>query len=119
MSTYVNCYSDFRFQRRFKIADANGKLNFPTAAGQVTGITLRLAASPTGAALDPTVDNLSTSEVTAVPGRLYRVVDTAVLSTYILTALGKGAKFYAVWSKPGDLNNEWAEFIAWDRSPPR
>ena len=117
MSTRVNCYADFRFQRRFKIPDPNGVLNFPTSAGQITGVTLRLSATPTGAALNAAVNNLSTTEVTAVPGRLYRLVDTALLVTHVLTALGKGARFYAIWSKSGDLENEYEEFIAWDRTP--
>jgi hypothetical protein len=103
MSHDVNCYADFRFQVDVKTPNSRGVLATP-AAGAVTGLQLRLAGTKDGAALDPIVDNLLAIETVDQPGRFYYDADTALLQVYVLAPLGQNATFWAIWSKPGDLD---------------
>jgi hypothetical protein len=81
----------------------------PATTGVITGVRLRLSASPYGAAIHVDVNDLEAIE-TATAGRFYYVVDKTLLTTHVLP-LGAGASFYAVWSKSGDMDNESVEFV--------
>jgi hypothetical protein len=110
----VNCYADFRFQVDIQTPNASGKLARPSA-GAISGITLRLSDSETGAALNPAVDNLPAAETTGLAGRFYYSCDTALLQSYILP-LGVGKTFWAIWSKSGDMNQYSEAYRIMDRT---
>lgn len=103
MANYVNVYTDYAFQVAVQTRNAAGVLATPTL-GAVTGITLRLSLTPTGAAIHANVGNLSATETTTA-GLFGYVMDTALMQTHLLP-LGAGATFYAIWSKSGDMDME-------------
>ena len=108
MAKRVNVYSDYAFQVDLKERNGAGDLATPTL-GTVTGIKVRLSATKTGAAIDPDVDDLTATETTTA-GRFAAVVDTAVLQEHILP-LGRDTRFYAIWSKAGDMDMEAIPFL--------
>lgn len=112
MSKAVNCAADYRFQVDIKVPNTSGVLAAP-AAGAVTGIKVRLSATPFGSAINGAVDNLAASEAAGKAGRFYYEMDKTLLTTHVLP-LGVGASFYAIWFKSGDMDNESVEFIVAD-----
>jgi len=108
MAKRVNVYSDYAFQVDLKERNEGGDLATPTL-GTVTGIKLRLAATKTGAAIDPNVGTLAADETTTA-GRFAYVMDTALLVAHILP-LGNNTRFYAIWSKAGDIDMEAIPFL--------
>lgn len=113
MPKVVNCKADYRFQVDLLVPDSIGALAAP-AAGAVTGVTLRLASSETGPAINAAVGNLPATEYPAKPGRFYVDVDTTLLTTHVLP-LGVGASVWAIWSKSGDFDMESTRFLVADR----
>jgi hypothetical protein len=117
MATKVNCKSDFQFQVDVQVPGADGRLTDP-GAGVVTGLKLRLAATPTGNALHATVDNLAATETSQQAStdrrRFVVAVDAALLTAHVLP-LGRGTPFYAVWFKAGDLDNRAIQYVVEDR----
>lgn len=110
MAQRVNCRADFVFQFDLQVpASTTGELGAP-ALGAVTGITIRLSATDTGAAINAAVDGLAASERSGVPGRFYVAVDAALLTTHVLP-LGVGTSFWAIPSKAGDFDFEPIRFV--------
>jgi hypothetical protein len=109
----VNCKTDYCFQVDVEVPSSTTGAAGAPALGAVTGITLRLAATRTGAALHATVGSLAASERSGTPGRFYYTVDAAALTTYVLP-LGVGRTFYAIWSKTGDMDMMAIPFIVAD-----
>jgi hypothetical protein len=109
----VNCKSDFCFQVGLKTPAATTGTAGAPVLGAVTGITLRLSATRTGAAINAAVGALGAAERTATPGRFYYVVDAALLTTHVLP-IGVGKTFYAIWSKAGDMDMEAVSFAIAD-----
>lgn len=109
----VNCLSDFRFQVDLTTPNGAGNLATP-AAGAITGIALRLSRTKGGAAISATVDNLPATEADDTPGRFYVTVDAGDLETHVLTDVGDGGTFWAVWSKAGDADGVSVRFKALD-----
>lgn len=110
----VNAYRDYRFQVRIRIPGTNGRLR-DALTGEVTGLKLRLSATPTGTALNAAVDNLPATENSADAASQYVTVDTSLLVAWVLTLQGRGASFYAIWSKSGDADMEYTRFVIDDR----
>lgn len=109
MPKAVNCKADYRFQVDLAVPDSTGALAAP-AAGAITGVTLRLASTETGAAIHAAVGGLAASEYAGKAGRFYVDVDAALLTTHVLP-LGDGASFWAIWSKSGDFDMETTRFL--------
>jgi len=112
MSQRVNCHKDFDFQVDVTIPNTAGVLATP-AAGVITALKMRLAATRNGTAIHADVDALSASERAGQAARFYVSVDKAKLETHILT-LGVGAPFFAVWSKTGDMDMENVRYLVDD-----
>lgn len=106
----VNVYGDYRFQVDVKIPNASGALALD-AAGTMLGLELRLSRTKTGAAIHPSVDQLSAIYYPRLKSRQYVDVDTAVLVARILPAVGVGGSFFGIWRKPGDKDYAYQEFI--------
>lgn len=98
--TTVNANAGFVYQARARIPDGSGQLAAPATLGEITGLELRLCATPTGSALDAAVDNLPAVENAGEPGLFEVTVSQADHQAYILP-LGRGKKYYGVWSKAG------------------
>ena len=109
----VNCRTDYRFQADIRTPNAAGDLAQP-AAGAVTGILFRLSATEGGPAIHANVDNLATAEASGRAGRFFVVVDTALLVTHVLGAVGHGGVFYRVVFKAGEIEKESTPFRAID-----
>lgn len=112
--TAINCKTDQSFQVDLTTPDSAGNLAAPTL-GAVTGITLRLSATQTGAAIHAAVGGLAASERAAKAGRFYVDVDAALLTTHVLP-LGVGASFFAIWSKAGDMDMQSVEYLVADHT---
>jgi len=107
----INCKADRRFQVRILVPSRTELV--PPAAGAITGVTLRLAATETGPAIHAAVGGLAATEDPGMPGLFYVEVDAALLTTHVLP-LGVGASFWAIWSKSGDFDMETTRFIVAD-----
>jgi len=110
----VNCNASKRYQVRLSIPGSRGTL-VPPEAGEVTGIRLRLSTSEVGAAIDPTVNNLVATPTEDDPAVFYVEVSQALQQAHLLT-LGVGAEYFAIWSKPGDLDMTSRRFLVSDRT---
>jgi hypothetical protein len=108
----VDCRKKFRFQMAVKIPDTKGVLAAP-AAGVVTGVLLRLSATKSGAAIHADVNALATTEASGLSGTFYAEVSKTLLETHILP-LGVGLRFYAIWSKAGDMDLQYTPFTVAD-----
>lgn len=98
--TNVNVNAGFVYQARARIPNDAGQLAAPAALGEITGLELRLCATPTGTALDAAVDNLPAVENAEEPGLFEVTVSQADHQAHVLP-LGRGKKYYGIWSKPG------------------
>lgn len=107
MAKRVNVNADYAYQIDLTVRNGAGVLVTP-ALGEVTGIKLRLSLTRTGLAIHASVGNLTATETTTA-GRFGYVMDTAVMQTHLLP-LGHGARYYAIWSKAGDMDMEAVEF---------
>lgn len=96
----VNVNSGFVYQARARIPNAEGQLASPLTLGEITGLKLRLCATPGGAAIDAAVDDLPAVENAEEPG-LFEVAVSQDTQQDWLLPLGRGKKFYGVWSKDG------------------
>jgi len=109
----INCKSDYCFQADLTTpASTTGTVGAPTL-GAITGVTLRLSATKTGAAIHANVGTLSAAERSATPGRFHYTVDAALLTTHVLP-IGVGRTVYAIWSKTGDMDMEAVPFAIAD-----
>lgn len=116
MAKKVPCRSDYIFQQDLEVpVAATGELGAP-ALGAVTGIRLRLSQYrdrhdplEAGYSLNTAVTDLIASERSGHPGRFYVLVDAALLAEHVLP-LGVGKRFYAIWSKAGDMDLEAVGF---------
>lgn len=109
----INCYTDQVFQVDAQVPNPlTGVLGTPTA-GQLAGLTVRIAATRGGPAIHPSLDNLPAQERAGKPGRFYVAVDAALLITHLLP-LGIGTPFYVIWSKAGDFDREVLTYLVWD-----
>jgi len=109
MAKPINCKMAHSFQVALTTPNSARK-HAPPALGAISGITLRLASTKTGAAIHANVDALAATEAADAPGLFYVVVSTTLLTTHILP-LGVGAEFYAIWSKSGVMDMEWTRFL--------
>jgi hypothetical protein len=109
----VNCYAPFPFQVDTEVPDATTGIPGPPALGAVTGVKVRLSATPFGNAIHANVSNLAAAERAGVPGRFYYTVTAALLTAHVLP-LGVGETFYAVWSKPNDFDRESVPYLVAD-----
>lgn len=98
--TVVNANAGFVYQVRARIPNTAGQLAAPETAGLITGLKLRLSATPGGAAIDPDVDDLTPTENAVEPGLFEAPVSQALQVEHILP-LGRGTKYYGIWSKVG------------------
>jgi hypothetical protein len=108
----VDCRKKFRFQVAVEIPNTKGVLAAP-AAGVVTGVLLRLSATKNGAAIHADVNALATTEASGLSGTFYAEVSKTLLETHILP-LGVGLRFYAIWSKAGDMDLQYTPFTVVD-----
>lgn len=100
----VNAQQDWFPQVDVRDIDpATGRLRVPPAGG-ITGVLFRLSLTPGGAALDPAVDAIATTERSGVPGRFYAGIDKSVMAGVVLAAVGDGGTFYLIASKVGDFD---------------
>ena len=111
MDKRVNVWADYAYQVNTTKRNGAGDMETP-ALGEVTGLKLRLSATRKGAAIHADVGNLSAVE-TLTAGRFAYVVDTALQVEHLLP-LGHGARYYAIWSKAGDLDFRAVRFIVSD-----
>jgi len=98
--TRVNVNAGFVYQARARIPNAAGELATPTALGQVTGLKFRLCLTPGGTAIDPEVDDLTPTENATEPGLFEYAMSQALQQEHLLP-LGRGKRYYGVWSKAG------------------
>lgn len=106
----INCNAAATFQMDLEVpALTTGVLGTP-ALGVVTGVTLRLSATEYGVAIDPAVGNLAASERSAKAGRFAFEVNQTLMQSHVLP-LGKGKRFYAIWSKPGEFDDESIPYV--------
>jgi len=111
--TKINVYKDQRFQCLIRVPGSNG-LPRKATAGEVPGVTARLAAAENGPAIDAIVGNLAATENSGDPAIQYVDVDTSLLQTWLLPLL-VGTSFWVIYSKPGAFNMVNKEFIVSDR----
>lgn len=110
---HVNCHASYRYAVRVRIPNDRNVLAAP-AAGVITGITLRLAATEIGDALDPAVDDMTATEADDAPGTFYVEVTQDLHETHVLP-LGTGTSYYAIWSKASEFDFKTRRFIVSDR----
>lgn len=108
----VNCRATYHFQVDIQTPNAAGTLATPTL-GAVTGIKLRLVAVQGGAAIDPTLDDLATSELAGRAGRFAKTIDPVGLGL-VLAAVGHRGIFYGEWYKTGSATREYTLYRALD-----
>ncbi|HKV74604.1 MAG TPA: hypothetical protein VJN95_08795 [Gemmatimonadales bacterium] len=121
MSRRINCNAAFVYQVQAKVPGDgsggtldSGQLVIPSP-GLLTGITLRLSATPTGAALHAQVDAMAAAERATSPGLFWVKVSRAIHQARVLT-LGRGVPFYAIWSNAAGFDMYTAAYIVEDRT---
>ena len=104
----LNIYSDFEAEAR--ITRKNTTTGATEAATGLTGLTARIAATPTGAAIGALTVSLAERGSTGIYSG---ILDTAAL----VTALGTtylNTTVYVIYAKTGDVDREWAAYIVRD-----
>lgn len=99
----LNINADFEFD--FALTRKNATTRAIEPATGLAGVVGRFAATRSGAAIGSCTVALSEAGTT---GRYVGVIDTAVLVTDLTTYVGKVV--YAIVSKTGDLDAEWAAY---------
>jgi hypothetical protein len=98
-----NCNASRTYQVDARTQSATtGGLVTP-ALGAITGITMRLAATRDGDAINPAVDDLPALERPEKAGRFYVAVSQQLHQDHLLP-LGVGAPYFAIWYKAGEFD---------------
>jgi hypothetical protein len=113
-ATLVNCNAGFLYQARARIP-IGGKLATPLVLGAVPGLVLRLSLTDKGPAIAPELDQLTAVENPAEIG-LFEVPVDQDLQQQFLLPLGRGKRYYGIWSKDGTTDDQVDTFIVADRS---
>ena len=105
----LNIYSDF--EAEVKVTRKNSSTGVTEAATGLTGMTARIAATPTGTALGSLTVSLTERGTTGIYAG---VLDTAALVT-ALAASYLNQTVYVIYSKSGDIDREWAAYLVRDQ----
>ncbi len=105
MSKRINYNASFSYGTAIELLDPVTRRLVTPTLGQLTGVTLRLATTPTGFAADGTtstvlVSGLAATEASGVPGEFAFTLSQAQQQQY-LKPLGPDVDYYAIWSGPG------------------
>lgn len=105
--TALSIYSDF--EPEVRVTRKNSSTGATEAATGLTGMTARIAATPTGAALGSLTVSLTERGTTGVYAG---ILDTAALVSALAASLN--TTVYLIFSKAGDIDREWTAYLVRD-----
>lgn len=107
----LNYYADFVAQADIQTPATTTGI-YGAAAG-LTTVGVRIAATATGSAINAALSGTA-SERSGKSGRYYYVFDKADLTTYLASYLHKTV--FVIWSKTGDADMLYTEYVVTDRT---